>query len=95
MFKAVWAVNRHFYGPVTWEEKEMTIKEAVELANQEWPLKTSQGLAIWSARQAHLRYRCEVRAGAIVIVTSFLTTWLRIRSEWLRFFQGDRKGQSH
>ena len=89
------AYNQLFYGLVTWEKKEMTIKEVVESVNQEWSLKTSQGLAMWSAKQAHCRYRCEVKAGGTPIFTSFLTTWLRILSEWLPFFQGDCKSQWH
>ena len=46
MFKAVPAVIRHFYGSVTWEDKEMMIREATESVNQEWSLQTTQGLAV-------------------------------------------------
>ena len=53
MFKAVSPVIQHFYGSVTWEDKKMTIKEAVESFSQEWSLQAAQGSAIWSARQAH------------------------------------------
>ena len=93
MFKMASAVIQHFYGSVAWEDKEMTIKEAVESINQEWSLKAAQGLAIWSARQAHWRYRCEVEAGATPLFTSFMTTWLQVLSEWLPFFQGDCKNE--
>ena len=73
----------------------MMIKEAVESVSQEWSLQSAPSLAIWSARQAHWRYRCEVKAGATRIFTSFLTTWLWVLSEWLLFFQGDCKNRSH
>ena len=66
----------------------MAIKEAVESIRQEWSLQSAQGLAIWFAKQAHLGYQCEMKAGATPIFTSFLTTWLRGLSEWLPPFPG-------
>ena len=70
-------------------------KEAAESFNQEWSLQSSQGLAMWLARRAHWRYRCEVKAGATLTFTSLLTTWFRIVSGWVPFFQGDCKRQWH
>ena len=94
MYKAVSAIIQHFHGPVTREDEETAIKEAVESVSQEWLLQSAQGLAIWSARQAHWRHQCAMKAGATPIFTSFLTTWLRVLSEWLPFFQGAHPGTS-
>ena len=45
---------------------------------------------MWSARSAHWRYRCEVKAGASPVFTSYLTTWLRELCEWIGFYSGER-----
>ena len=95
MFKAVSVVIQHFYRSVTWEDKEMMIKEAVESVGQEWSPQEAQCLAILSAIHAHWGNICEVKAGATPIFTSLLATWLPVPSEWLPFFQGDGKDQWH
>ena len=48
---------------------------------------------MWSARRAHWRYRCEVKAGASPVFTSCLTTWLRELCEWIGFYSGERREQ--
>ena len=48
---------------------------------------------MWSARQTHWRYKCEVKAGAAPVFSSFLTTWLRELYEWVGYFSGEIKEQ--
>ena len=76
MFKAAAAVIRHYYGQVETDNGTSTIRDMMESDGQEWLLNTNQ-LVSWSARSAHWRYRCEVKAVASPVFTSYLTTWLR------------------
>ena len=48
---------------------------------------------MWSTRSAHWRYRCEVKAGASPVFTSYLTTWPRVLCEWVGFYTGERREQ--
>ena len=93
MFKAAAAVIQHYYGQVTTDNGTSTARDMMESDDQEWLLKTNQGWAMWSARSAHWRYRCEVKAGASPVFTSYLTTWLRELCEWVGFYTGERKEQ--
>ena len=93
MFKAAAAVIQHYYGQVTTENGTSTVRDMMESDDQEWLLKTNQGWAMWSARSAHWRYRCEVKAGASPVFTSYLTTWLRELCEWVGFYTGERREQ--
>ena len=77
MFKAVTAVIQHYYGPVDTGDGKSQVRDMMESNQQEWLLSTDQGCAMWSARNAHWRYRCEVKAGASPVFTSYLTTWPR------------------
>ena len=63
----------------------------MESDHQEWLLNTEQGWAMWSARSARWRYRCEVKAGASPVFASYLTTWLRELCEWVGFYSGERR----
>ena len=69
------------------------VRDMMESDQQEWLLNTDQGWAMWSARSAHWRYRCEVKAGASPLFTSYLTTWLRELCEWIGFYSGERREQ--
>ena len=93
MSKAAAAVIQHYYGQVTTENGTSTVRDMMESDDQEWLLKTNQGWAMWSARSAHWRYRCEVKAGASPVFTSYLTTWLRELCEWVGFYTGERREQ--
>ena len=93
MFKAAAAVIQHYYGQVTTDNGTSTVRDMMESDDQEWLLKTNQGWAMWSARSAHWRYRCEVKAGASPVFTSYLTTWLRELCEWVGFYTGERREQ--
>ena len=93
MFKAAAAVIQHYYGQVETDNGTSTIRDMMESDNQEWLLNTNQGWAMWSARIAHWRYRCEVKAGASPVFTSYLTTWLRELCEWVGFYTGERREQ--
>ena len=93
MFKAAVAVIQHYYGQVTTDNGTSTIRDMMESDDQEWLLKTNQGWAMWSARSAHWRYRCEVKAGASPVFASYLTTWLRELCEWVGFYTGERREQ--
>ena len=65
----------------------------MESDHREWLLNTNQGWAMWSARSAHWRYPCKVKAEASPVLTSYLTTWLRERCEWVGFYSGERRAQ--
>ena len=93
MFKAAAAVIQHYYGQVKTDNGTSTVRDMMESDDQEWLLKTNQGWAMWSARSAHWRYRCEVKAGASPVFTSYLTTWLRELCEWVGFYTGERREQ--
>ena len=93
MFKAAAAVIQHFYGPVETGNGKSAVRDMMESDHQEWLLNTNQGWAMWSARSAHWRYRCEVKAGASPVFTSYLTTWLRELCEWVGFYTGERREQ--
>ena len=93
MFKAAAAVIQHYYGQVTTDNGTCTVRDMMESDDQEWLLKRNQGWAMWSARSAHWRYRCEVKAGASPVFTSYLTTWLRELCEWVGFYTGERREQ--
>ena len=93
MFKAAAAVIQHYYGQVTTDNGTSTVRDMMESDDQEWFLKTNQGWAMWSARSAHWRYRCEVKAGASPVFASYLTTWLRELCEWVGFYTGERREQ--
>ena len=93
MFKAAAAVIQHYYGQVETNNGTSTVRDMMESDDQEWLLKTNQGWAMWSARSAHWRYRCEVKAGASPVFTSYLTTWLRELCEWVGFYTGERREQ--
>ena len=93
MFKAAAAVIQHYYGQVTIDNGTSTVREMMESDDQEWLLKTNQGWAMWSARSAHWRYRCEVKAGASPVFASYLTTWLRELCEWVGFYTGEHREQ--
>ena len=93
MFKAAAAVIQHYYGQVTTDNRTSTVRDMMESDDQEWLLKTNQGWAMWSARSAHWRYRCAVKAGASPVFTSYLTTWLRELCEWVGFYTGERREQ--
>ena len=73
MFKAAAAVIQHYFGPVATGDGEFPVQDMMESDHQEWLLSTDQGWAMWSARSAHRRYRCEVKAGASPVFTSYLT----------------------
>ena len=66
-------------------------RDMMESDQQEWLLNTNQGWAMWSARSAHWQYRCEVKAGASPVFTSYLTTWLSELCEWVGFYSGERR----
>ena len=93
MFKAAAAVIQHYYGQVTTDNGTSTVRGMMESDDQEWLLKTNQGWAMWSARSAHWRYRCEVKAGASPVFASYLTTWLRKLCEWVGFYTGEHREQ--
>ena len=93
MFKAAAAVIQHYYGQVTTDNGTSTVQDMMESDDQEWLLKTNQGWAMWSARSAHWRYRCEVKAGASPVFASYLTTWLRELCEWVGFYTGEHREQ--
>ena len=93
MFKAAAPVIQHYYGQVTADNGTSTVRDMMESDDQEWMLKTNQGWAMWSARSAHWRFRCEVKAGASPVFTSYLTTWLRELCEWVGFYTGERREQ--
>ena len=93
MFKAAAVVMQHYYGPVETGNGKSTVRDMMESDHQEWLLNTNQGWAMWSARSAHWRYRCEVKAGASPVFTSYLTTWLRELCEWVGFYSGERREQ--
>ena len=82
---------QHYYGPVETGDGKSPIREMMESHQQEWLLSTDQGWAMWSARSAHWRYRCEVKAGASLVFTSYLTTWLRELCVWNGFYSGERR----
>ena len=91
MFKAAAAVIQHYYGPEETGNGKSAVRDMMESDHQEWLLNTNQGWAMWSARSAHWRYRCEVKAGASPVFTSYLTTWLRELCEWVGFYAGERR----
>ena len=91
--KAAAAVIQHYYGLVETGNGKSTVRDMMESDQQVWLLNTNQGWARWSARSAHWRYRCEVKAGASPVFTSYLTTWLRELCEWVGFYSGERRGQ--
>ena len=93
MFKAAAAVIQHYFGPVATGDGEFPIRDMMESDHQEWLLSTDQGWAMWSARSAQWRYRCEVKAGASPVFTSYLTTWLRELCEWIEYYSGERRDQ--
>ena len=93
MFKAAAAVIQHYYGPVDTGNGKSAVRDMMESDHQEWLLNTNQGWAMWSSRSAHWRYRCEVKAGASPVFTSYLTTWLRELCEWVGFYSGERREQ--
>ena len=93
MFKAAAAVIQHYYGQVETDNGTSTVRDMMESDNQEWLLNTNQGWAMWSARSAHWRYRCEVKAGASPVFTSYLTAWLRELCELVGFYTGERREQ--
>ena len=86
MLKAAAAVIQHYFGPVETGNGKSTVRDMMESDQQEWLLNTNRGWAMWSARSAHWRYRCEVKAGASPVFTSYLTTWLRELCEWAGFY---------
>ena len=83
MFKAAAAVIQHYYGPVETGDGKSLVRDMMESNQHERLLSTDQGWAMWSARSAHWRYRCEVKAGASPVFTSYLTTWLPELCEWI------------
>ena len=91
MFKAAAAVIQHYFGPVATEGAEFTVRDMMESDQREWLLSTDEGWAMWSARSAHSRYRCEVKAGASLVFTSYLTTRLRELCEWIEYYSGERR----
>ena len=93
MFKAAAAVIQHYYGPVDTGDGKSPVRDMMESDQQEWLLNTDQGWAMWSARSAHWRYPCEVKAGASPVFTTYLTTWLRELCEWIGFYSGERREQ--
>ena len=93
MFKAAAAVIQHYYGPVETGDGKSPVRDTMESNQQEWLLSTDQGWGTWSARSAHWRYRCEVKAGASQVFTSYLTTWLRELCEWIGFYSRERREQ--
>ena len=93
MFKAAAAVIQHYYGPVETGNGKCAVRDMMESDHQEWLLNTNQGWAMWSARSAHWRYRCEVKAGASPVFTSYVTTWVRELCEWVGFYTGERREQ--
>ena len=92
-FKAAAAVIQHYYGPVETGNGKSAVRDMMESDHQEWLLNTNEGWPLWSARIAHWRYRCEVKAGASPVFTSYLTTWLRELCEWVGFYTGERREQ--
>ena len=72
MFKAAAAVIQHYFGLVATGDGESSVRDMMESDYQEWfkLLSTDEGRAMWSARSAHWRYRCEVKAGASPVFTS-------------------------
>ena len=86
MFKAAAAVIHHYFGPVATGDGKSPVQEMMQSDHQEWLLSTDQGWAMWSARSAHWRYRCEVKARASSVFTSYVTTWLRELCEWIGFY---------
>ena len=93
MFKAAAAVIQHNFGPVATGDEKSPVREMMESDHQEWLLSTDQGWAMWSARSAHWRYRCEVKAGVSPVFTSYPTTWLQELCEWIGFYSGERREQ--
>ena len=93
MFKAAAAVIQHYYGPVDTGNGKSAFRDMMESDHEEWLLNTNQGWAMWSARSAHRRYRCEVKAGASPVFTSYLTSWQRELCEWMGFYSGERREQ--
>ena len=93
MFKAAAAVIQHYYGRAETDNGTSTVRDMMESDDQEWLRNTNQGSAMWSARSAHWRYRCEVKAGASPVFTSYLTTWPRELCEWVGFYTGERGEQ--
>ena len=93
MFKAAAAVIQHYFGPVATGDGEFSVRDMMESDNQEWLLSTDQGRAMWSARSAHWRYRCEVKAGVSPVFTSDLTTWLRELCGWIEYYTAKQKDQ--
>ena len=89
MFKAAAAVIQHYFGPVATGDGEFSVRDMMESGNQDWLLNTDQGRAMWSARSAHWRYRCEVKAGASPVFASYLTTWLRELCGWIEYRPGE------
>ena len=86
MFKAAAALIQHYYGPVETGDSKSPVRDMMESDQQQWLLNTDQGWAMWLARNAHWRYRCEVKAGGSALFTSYLTTWLRELCEWIGFY---------
>ena len=93
MFKAASAVIQHYCGPVENGDGKSPVRDMMESNQQEWLLNTDQGWAMWSARNAHWRYRCEVKAGASPVFTSYLTTWVRELCKWIGFYSGEHREQ--
>ena len=93
MFKAAAAVIQHYFGPVATGDGKFPVRDMMESDHQEWLLSTDQGWAMWSARSAHWRYRCEVKVGASPVFTSYLTTWLRELCEWIGYYSRERRDQ--
>ena len=93
MFKAAAVVIQHYYGPMEIGNGKSLVREMMKSDEQEWLLNTDQGWAMWSARSDHWRHRCEVKAGASPVFTSYLMTWLRELCEWIGFYSGGRREQ--
>ena len=79
--------------PVATGDGGFSARDMMESDHQEWLLSTNQGGAMWSARSAHWRYRCEVKAGVSPVFTSYLTTWLRELSKLIEYYSRERKAQ--
>ena len=93
MFKAAAAVIQHYYGLVETGNGKSLVRDMMESDQHEGLLNTDQGWAMWSARSAHWRYRCAVKAGVSPVFTSYLTTWLREPCEWIGSYSGECREQ--
>ena len=93
MFKAATAVIQHYCGPMATRDAEFSVRDMIESDNHACLLSTDQGRAIWSATSAHWRYICKVNAGASLVFTSYLTTWLDELCGWIEYYRGEQKEQ--